>query len=149
MTSLRVLWGAGLAQKLSITYRCPNETSHEVAAWNLTVSQILVTDSTARLRCWQNQNNSLSLAFVPLILSASSSSTAATTQPTRNSGVLYLRRPTSQPKSSRQKFSAPGACRMRRPVSFQSPLIISRLTESVHVGHPFARHKTTKTTRVD
>ena len=52
-----------------------------------------------------------------------SSSSTATTQPTRNTGVPYSRRSTSQPKSSRQQFSACGACRMRRSVSFQLPVI--------------------------
>lgn len=55
---------------------------------------------------------------------ASSSSSTATTQPTRNSTNLpYSRRSTSQPKSSRQQFSACGACRMRRSVSLQLPEI--------------------------
>ena len=42
--------------------------------------------------------------------------TAAATSPSRNN-TPYARRPSSQPKSTRQQFSACGACRMRRSVS--------------------------------
>ena len=62
---------------------------------------------------------------------APSSSTTAATQ-TRNSGLPYSRRSTSQPKSSRQQFSACGACRMRRSVSFRS-LVISLSDSLVRV----------------
>ncbi|KAF9532331.1 hypothetical protein CPB83DRAFT_759588 [Crepidotus variabilis] len=39
---------------------------------------------------------------------------SAATSPPKNANTPYSRRPSSQPKSSRQQFSACGACRMRR-----------------------------------
>ncbi|TFK42735.1 hypothetical protein BDQ12DRAFT_623993 [Crucibulum laeve] len=44
----------------------------------------------------------------------SSSASASSSSNARNASAPYSRRPTSQPKSSRQQFSACGACRMRR-----------------------------------
>lgn len=61
-------------------------------------------------RLYKSNNYLASASSLSLIMSPRGSSSANP----RSASTPYSRRPTGQPKSSRQQFSACGACRMRR-----------------------------------